>query len=111
MVVPRDISWTPNQGIKYQSFMEDTDVWDNLVLGNCGEKIDQCKGIEFEISEIIGISYGSVNGPGYPNRKTNGFSLRTKGLFNILDALTENEVIDFIANHFDVQYIQSTYFR
>jgi hypothetical protein len=41
--------------------------------------------------------------------KTNGFVLRVKGLFRYLSDQRNNEMMNFIADHFDIRYYNSTY--
>ena len=57
------------------------------------------------------MSTGGFDGEGYTNMKTDGYGIRTKGVFKILNTLFPQESFSYILEHFDIKYYQATYFK
>ncbi len=65
-------------------------------------------GFGLEICEIATISRGSFAGGHYNNNKTYGFSLKASGVVKLLNCLVQSPTLNYIAQHFDVQFHQGT---
>jgi hypothetical protein len=68
-----------------------------------------CKhGFGVEIGEFFILSRGSFAGGAYDFTKTYGFSVKAGGFVKLLNVLVQSQTLNYIANHFDIQYHQST---
>ena len=60
--------------------------------------------------ETIVIINGRYSGSGYDNPKSNGIGFSSEGLFKLLNATVNNRVINYLTNHFDLEYYNTNIF-
>ncbi|MCF8239784.1 MAG: hypothetical protein K9J16_00250 [Melioribacteraceae bacterium] len=97
---------------EYQSILSDVQLIDNLFGLNYNSNIRVHKGHIIEIMETVKLATGSYDGKG--ERKTNrsyGVAISTKGIFQLLSEITDNTTIDFISNHIELNYYNSSSHR
>ena len=63
----------------------------------------------FNLLESFTYSTGRMTGRDYLNISTEGIGISSRGIFKLLNLITENIIIDFIAEHFSVEYNSATY--
>lgn len=68
---------------EYQSTFSDLKPFKNLFAATGDNKIVTHIGYKLELFETISIMGGHFDGRGFDMRKTNGYELRTKGLFKL----------------------------
>lgn len=97
----------------YQSGLGDIGFFNSIFLGERNDRASLRKGWEFSIAELLYVRGGSYAGPGYLVYSTSGFSVRSRGIFRLVEAFTGSELkgwlVSLLANHVDVQFHQSSY--
>ncbi|MDP4197875.1 MAG: hypothetical protein Q8940_22730 [Bacteroidota bacterium] len=95
--------------LKYKGMLKDINIWKNLICGELNKKIIRHRGLKLEIGEMLQFYSGSVAGDSYySDFESKGVGFRTKGLLKLLK-LCDSRTIDFIADHFDLQYVSSRF--
>jgi hypothetical protein len=94
----------------YQKFLGDISIGKNLVGLKGNENVVVHKGHNINLFEIVSFQIGRFDGRGYYNDKSSGFGIQTKGLFTLLKNVSNNNVLNFIADHLDIQYYSTTLF-
>jgi hypothetical protein len=97
--------------IDYKGIFGGIKPFKNLFAGKSGKDILLRKGFSAEIGETLTLSTGGFDGEGYTNMKTDGYGIRTKGVFKILNTLFPQESFSYILEHFDIKYYHATYFK
>ena len=95
--------------ITYQGVFSDIGLFDNVITGNSKPGIETSRGWELDILELISLRHGRFEDPGGAVfYDTDGFGLRSSGLFKIafilVSQLKSNAILSFLGNHVDVQY-------
>jgi hypothetical protein len=96
-------------GWKYTSFAEDISIKKNILQKHGDEKVVNRNGYSVECAEIIRFSYGKFYGHGYSNIKTEGYSVRARGILKLVAALVYPGHSLKILPHFDLVYSSSIY--
>ena len=99
-----------NHETGYQSAFGDIQFGKQLLNLEGDDNVVLRKAHMFRLLETVTFSIGRFDGRGFPNRKTNGITISTTGLSKYLAANFDNEIIQFIANHFSVEYYNTTLF-
>jgi len=94
---------------EYQSFLGDIDFGRNVIQIKGDEKVVARAGLKIELLETLSIYKGHFSGRGFYESKTNGLELRLKGLLKMLDKLTDDPVVKYISDHFDIRYYNTRY--
>jgi hypothetical protein len=105
LLVTRD----ENSGSKYQSGLGDISIGKHIIGINGDEKVISRSGVKVNLLETFSYRTGKYNGRFFDNRKTSGFELRAKGLFLLLSNNINNNLINYLAEHVDIRYNNSTY--
>jgi len=101
----KDGSWD------YVGFPGEINLIDHVLLGNYNDEITVYQGYRFRLLETFEYSYGYYRGAGFdPYIKTHGFVVSSKGLFKVLAAATENEILREVFSGIAIQYATSKYF-
>lgn len=105
LIKPNDQS---NSGIKYQSGLGDIDISNNLIKLKEDNKVIVHRGHIFKFFDTLILTSGRFAGRGYnSSRVTDGIGFTSKGLFNFMNALSNNNIIQFIAKHFVIEYFDA----
>lgn len=100
-----------NREISYQGMLGDIDFGKHLIQLKGDDNVVVHKGNSISLVETITILNGSFVGRGYSRGvKTYGLIMSSSGLFKWLGFMSENNTIQFIANHIELKYINSTIF-
>lgn len=94
----------------YQFTLSDLKFWKNIVNIEGDEKIVSHAGFKIDLFETISLSNGHFSGRGFNERKTNGYELRAKGLFKLWSFWANDPITDFIRDHIDIRYYNTTFF-
>ena len=95
----------------YQSTFSDLRLWKNLINIEGDENIVSHTGVKLDLFETISLSAGHFSGRGYWDvRKTNGYELRTKGLFKLYARWAKDPITDFLRDHIDIVYYYTAFF-
>jgi hypothetical protein len=105
ILIDRDIT-----GWEYQSTLSDLQFVKNLINIEGTEKIVSHIGLKFDLFETASFSTGHFSGNGYGESKTNGYELRTKGLFKLWALWAQDPITDFLRDHIDIRYYNTNYF-
>ncbi|MFH0735445.1 MAG: hypothetical protein V1773_13200 [bacterium] len=89
---------------EYKNIMGDINVGKNLIRLKGDKNVIVHKGHIFKFFETLTIVTGRLNGKNYNSSKSSGIGFSTKGLFKLLSAGTNNPTINYIANHFVLEY-------
>jgi hypothetical protein len=96
----------------YQSGLGDINFVDNVILGKWGSKVTLRKGWQVQAAECIYVRQGSVIMPGL-KYTTRGYGIALGGFFKLVEAIAPSTnsggMVQFIADHFDVQFQTCTY--
>lgn len=95
----------------YQSGIGDIQIGRNLIELKSSDKVVVHKGHYINFYETISLMIGRFDGNGYYSRKASGWGVSAKGVLKMLKANLENNVVDYIADHFDVQYYSTKLFQ
>ncbi len=94
----------------YQGLLGDIRFGRNLFLGKGNPEVVLHKGFMVEFFEIFTLASGGFSGRGFFNSKTDGFGFRAKGILKLLNLAMQNSALEYIMNHFDVEYCSTKYF-
>lgn len=97
-------------GWSYQSTLSDLRFWKNIVNIEGNDKIVSHAGFKIDLFETISLSTGHFSGRGFDERKTNGYELRTKGLFKLWALWVNDPITDFLRDYIDITYYNSNFF-
>jgi hypothetical protein len=100
----------PNK-VTYEKWLGDIDFWQNVVLRKNNPKIITKSGWELSFFEIVSLRVGHYRDPlGKVDYNTSGVGISLHGLLAAIRYQQSHEaVIDFLINHFDLQYNYSNY--
>jgi hypothetical protein len=98
-------------GWDYQSTFSDLKLWKNIIRIEGNEKIVSHIGLKFDLFETVSFSTGHFSGRGFDESKTNGFELRTKGIFKLWALWAKDPFTDFLRDHIDIRYYNTNYFK
>lgn len=93
----------------YQSFLGDINIGRNILQVKDDDNVITHAGVQFNLLESFLLKFGQMKGKSVNNRSTNGFEIRSSGLLKFLGSMSDNSIIKFISNHFDVRYYNSNY--
>ncbi len=93
----------------YQSFIGDINIGKNIFQIEGDENVISKAGFQINVFEFFTYKRGHLSGDGYNSVKTNGYEIRSKGILKFINAVSDNEVIKFITNCFDLRYSYSKY--
>jgi hypothetical protein len=99
---------TESGEFSYQEMLGDIDFGKNLVQLKPDNNVVVHKGHEIKLVETIAILNGTFTGRASRGIKTDGLVISSVGLFKWLGSITENNVLQFIANHIELKYTSST---
>ena len=85
----------------------DIHIGNNLLKGNADQNVDVHKDYRFRFFETFQILSGSWDGENWNKPVTSGFAFTLKGLFKYLASVSDNQIIQYIGRHFDLQYVYS----
>jgi hypothetical protein len=97
-------------GWDYQSTLSDLQFVKNLINVEGTEDIVSHIGLKIDLFETVSFSTGHFSGSGYGESKTNGYELRTKGLFKLWALWAQDPITDFLRDHIDIRYYNTNYF-
>ncbi len=100
-----------SSGKNHQGMLGDIKIGKHLIQLKGDDKVVVHKGNSLEFIETVTLLFGSFNGRGYNNVKTDGFIISTNGLFKFLNSQVENQTLKFITNHLELKYANSTLFK
>ncbi len=95
----------------YQSGIGDIQIWKNLIELKGNGKVVIHKGHKFELFETVSYMTGRFDGHGYYSQKSSGIGVRLKGIFKLMKANLDDNYINYIADHFDIQYYSTKLFK
>jgi hypothetical protein len=101
---------TSNNIPQYQNLFGDISIGKNLIELHGDQNVVVHRGHILRLFETIVIVSGRFNGSSYDNRKTNGIGISSEGLFKLLNASIDNPLINYLTNHFVVEYYNSNIF-
>lgn len=105
------ITRNKNNNISYGSMFGGISLGKHLIQLKGNENVVVHKGHAINLLETVTILKGSFAGRGYSRGvKTDGLIISSSGLFKWLSSMTENSALQFIANHIELKYINSTIF-
>jgi hypothetical protein len=90
---------------RYQTTLSDLRFWKNLVNIEGDTRIISHIGIKFDFFESFALYKGHFSGSGYDERKTNGYEIKSAGLFKLWALWANDPITDFISNHFEIKYL------
>ena len=102
-----------NGNISYDGMLGNIDFGKHLIELKSDNDVIVHKGHAIKLVETVTILKGSFAGRGYEylgSVKTNGLIISSSGLFKWLGSISENSTLQFIANHIELKYINSTIF-
>ena len=107
-----DILIEPNStSYSYQSGIGDIQIGRNLIELKSSDKVVVHKGHYFNFFETFSLMIGRFDGNGYYSRKASGWGVSAKGVLKMLKVNLDNNIVDYIADHFDVQYFSTILFQ
>jgi hypothetical protein len=95
---------------EYQNFWGDINLGKHLIELRGDQNVVVHRGHIFKLFETVIITSGRFNGHGYDNRKANGFGISTEGIFKLLSTSINNSAVDFISDHFVLEYYDTNTF-
>jgi hypothetical protein len=106
-LVQRD---TASSKPSYKDFFGNIKIGRNLIGLKSDNYVVVHKGHNINLLETISFQIGRFDGRGYYNERTSGFGIQTKGIFTLLKSFSKNDIVNFIADHLDVQYYSTKLF-
>lgn len=94
----------------YQSTLSDLKPWKHLISIEGTENIVSHIGLKFDFFESFTLYTGHFSGRGYDERKTNGYEIKSAGLFKLWALWANDPITDFISNHLEIRYYNTTFF-
>jgi hypothetical protein len=95
---------------EYQNLFGDIIIGKHLFELIGDENVVVHKGHIFRLFDSFIFTTGRFDGRGYYNRKTNGYGLSSDGIFKLLNSAVDNPIINFISNHFVIEYFDTNTF-
>jgi hypothetical protein len=92
----------------YQPSFGDINIGRNILGIKGDDKVYAQTGFKIELLETALLLYGH-SGRSYGLSPTNGYGIRSRGLFKVIANNSKNRVINFLAEHLDITYYSSTY--
>jgi len=115
-----DFTWTSQaddplvkqevNGFSYQAFIGDVNIGKNIINARGDNNVISRKGLAVEVADFLKYTWGSYSGGPYSRRNTNGFGIRTKAIFGLLQKKYERNFLSFIYERVDLAYNTSTYY-
>jgi hypothetical protein len=96
---------------EYQGPMGDISVSKNLIELKGDKDVVVHKGHIFNFFETVTYAIGNYNGNGYQNIQTDCIGVSSAGIFKLLNACVDNKVVDYITDHFSVEYYNTNFFK
>lgn len=93
----------------YQPAFGDINVGKNILGIKGDNKVYAQAGFKIELLETALLLHGH-SGRANGLIATNGYGLRTRGLFKVLADNSENQALNFLAEHLDIVYYSSEYY-
>ncbi len=85
-------------------------IWDNVILGKSNNEVTIYQGWRIQLLQTFQYSQGRFKGPGYPTfQRTHGFLFSSRGVFKWLSAQLHSGILDFAAEHINLQYMETRY--
>lgn len=97
-------------GWEYQSTLSDLKFWKNLINIEGTDNIVSHIGLKFDFFETFTLYTGHFSGRNIDERKTNGYEVKTSGLFKLWALWANDPMTKFINDHFDIRYYNTTFF-
>ncbi|MFO7525794.1 MAG: hypothetical protein R6W68_10095 [Ignavibacteriaceae bacterium] len=94
----------------YQSTLSDLRFWKNLINIESTNNIVSHIGLKFDFFETLTLYKGHFSGRNIDERKTNGYEIKASGLFKLWALWANDPITDFLSNHFDLKYYNTTFF-
>lgn len=99
-----------NNGINYQSGIGDIDISKNLIQLISNDKVIVHRGHIFKFFDTLILTSGRFAGRGYQSTmSTDGIGFTSKGLFKLLNSVSDNSTINYLTEHFEIEYFDSNY--
>ncbi len=102
-----------NADWSYKSWPGDMSYMTNVVVGKGTDRFDIHGGYEIQALEIFAIRRGSYDGPGFSPFTTEGYTIRSRGVTQVLNLLFGDSVGSGIASyllaHLEIAYHTSSY--
>jgi hypothetical protein len=95
---------------QYKNLFGDINIGKNLIELKGDQSVVVHRGHIFRLFDTFVIISGKMNGHGYDNRKSDGIGISSEGLFKILNASVDNTVINYLTNHFVLEYYNTNIF-
>ena len=92
----------------FQSLLGDISIGRHLLELKSDGSVIVHKGHNFDLLETVSFQLGSFDGDGYSTESCNGFGIQSKGIFKIISGFTNNNLLNFVLSHMDIQYFSST---
>jgi len=96
---------------KYVSAPGDIAFWNNIIKGNYTEKVYVYRGWRIQLLDFFEYNIGNYNGGGYGDDgvNTSSYMIRSKGMIKLLAMHFDNNILNFIADHFEASYACGSY--
>ena len=101
----------PDGTFYYVSAPGDIAFWNNIIKGNYTEKVYVYRGWRIQLFDFVEYNKGNYNGSGYGDEgvNTTSYLIRSKGLIKLLAMHFDNNILTFIADHFEASYASGSY--
>jgi len=104
------IQYSDSEGYKYQDGIGDIKISDHVINLIADENVAVHKGHIFRFFDTFIFASGRFDGHGFsPIKETDGIGFTSKGLFNLINQISDNCSIKFITKHFIIEYFDSNY--
>jgi len=97
-------------GFSYQAFIGDINIGKNIINARGDNNVISRKGLAIELVDFFRYTWGSYSGGPYSRKNTNGFGIRTKAIFKLLQKKYQRNFLSFIYERIDIAYHKSTYY-
>ncbi len=97
-----------DEDIHYAGGLGGISVIRNLIARKGDDQIMCRRGFGVELAGFLTISRGNFSGAGAGYDKTYGFSVKGSGLLQLINCMANSEIIEYLVNHFDLQFHQGT---
>jgi hypothetical protein len=97
-------------GSHYENILGNINFGKNLIGLKSDQNVVVHKGHIFKLFETLIVTSGRYYGENLNNIKTNGFGFSSEGVSKLLSTSMENSVINFVANHFVIEYYHTNLF-
>ncbi|MBI5020333.1 MAG: hypothetical protein HZB59_02760 [Ignavibacteriales bacterium] len=101
-------------GWSYRGGLGDIKFFDEVILGHSNYRTERRRGWNLTLMEMINVRYGRLTDRmGNRHVRTDGIGFQSKGLFQIIKIIApdidKSPINNFILNHLDFRYDQSTW--